>query len=76
VTLQIYESRRGAGSYGEWVLQVIECICNEEQINAAAKIEEIKCSLRKDGHYPESYAAGEMPEEAWHNELGAIKDSR
>jgi len=62
--------------YNEWVLQVIECICNERRITASTKIEEIRCALREDGHYPESYAAGDTAEEAWHDELEAIKDSQ
>lgn len=58
--------------YDEWTLQVIECICNERRITASAKIAEIKCVLRRDGHYPESYAAGDTAEEAWRDELEAM----
>ena len=63
-------------SYEEWALKVIECICNEKDLNPVARLEEIKCVLREDGHYPESYATGDDPEQAWQDEMGSIADSQ
>ena len=63
-------------SYEEWALEVIACICNETRVNSALKVEEIKCVWRRDGEYPENYADGDTPAEAWSGELGSIQDSQ
>lgn len=65
-----------ANTYEEWALQVIECICSDKEVSVSIKVEEIKCVVRRDGHYLESYDAGDAPNEAWLGELEAIKSSQ
>jgi len=65
-----------ANTYEEWALQVIECICSDKEVPASIKVEEIKCVVHRDGHYLESYTAGDAPNEAWFSELEAIKSSQ
>ena len=62
--------------YLDWKLKVIEYIANEKRILAALKIEEIKCVLRNDGTYSDSYLNGDTPEESCDGEMGSIVDSQ
>lgn len=61
--------------YLDWKLKVISCIAEDGRVHWKTRLEEIKCVLRNDGHYPDSYLEGNMPEEAWADEVEAIKDS-
>ena len=65
-----------AETYELWALKTIDVICRDKEVSSSTKIEEIKCICRHNGHYPESYKAGDLPEEAWFDELEAIKDSQ
>lgn len=61
--------------YFDWKLKVIGCIAEDGRVHAQTRLEEIKCVLRDDGHYPGAYVDGDSPEEAWASEVEAIKDS-
>jgi hypothetical protein len=62
--------------YAIWKNKVVELIANDTRINTVVKLEEIKCVLRNDGHYPRCYQQGDYPEDAWQAEIQAIGDSQ
>ncbi|MFA5049034.1 MAG: hypothetical protein WC516_08475 [Patescibacteria group bacterium] len=61
-------------SYLKWKIEVIKLITSSS-VSDVLKVEEIKCVLRDDGGYPESYKDKDTPEEAWDAELDAIASS-
>jgi len=62
-------------TYLKWKLELIKLIANSSVVPAGLKIEEIKCVLRDDGQYRDSYKDKDTPSEAWGSELEAIADS-
>lgn len=62
-------------SYDKWKLELIDLIANDKRLHVGTRIEEIKCALKDDGGYPESFKDGDSPEDAWDGEIEAIKDS-
>ncbi len=62
-------------SYLKWKMELIKLIANSSVVSSVLKIEEIKCVLRDDGGYPESFKDGDTPSEAWDGELEAIAAS-
>jgi hypothetical protein len=61
--------------YLDWKLKAIGCIVDDPRVHTVVRLEEIKCLLRDDGHYPDAYLEGDTPEEAWEDEVGSINDS-
>lgn len=62
--------------YGGWALSLIALICADKRIPPVARLSEISCVIRHDGHYQESFDDGDSPAEAWEAEVQAIADSQ
>jgi len=68
--------KQGKQPYPDWSLKCIDIIAKDESLAPETRLEEIKCAIRKDGHYPEAYERGDTPEEAWQDEIEAFPDSQ
>ena len=62
--------------YAGWALSVIAIACNDNDVPCAFKIDEIRCVINHDGHYPEVFERGDSPADAWQGAVDALAGSQ
>ena len=63
------------GAYAEWALSVIALIAADRSVLSRIREDEILCVVHHDGHYPDAFADGDTPAEAWQAAKEGIQDS-